>query len=131
VSTRNVDLAHIVSGCLLTASLIVLGGCSRPSGAVVPGIGSPIQLTAVDGRPLPVVLTSTASDSTVVTGGSAVMGEAIATGPYTLSLRRMTGTAVEISSVSGTTNLVANGSTVPATIDLGVTLGKHVYTFGF
>jgi hypothetical protein len=28
-------------------------------------------------------------------------------------------------------SLIANGSRVTATIDLGVVLGQHVYTFGF
>ena len=87
----------------------------------------------VDGRrrkPLPVVIASTTSDQTLVTGGNAVLGEAIATGSYTLSLRHATGTTSQTSEISGTTNFVANGSRVTATIDLGVALGQHIYTFG-
>ena len=121
---RNVRVVHVVSGCLLAASLIA---CSGSSTSVAAGVQ--LQLTAVDGKPLPVLIESTASDQTFVTGGKAVMGEAIAGGPYTLSLRHATGMTSETSEVSGTTNLVANGSTVTATIDLGAALGKHVYSF--
>jgi hypothetical protein len=123
---KNVGFVFVMSGCIAIATLI---GCG--SSTQLPGIGSPVQLTAVDGKPLPVVIASTTSDQTLVTGGKAVLGEAIATGAYTLSLRHATGTTSETSDVSGTTNFIANGSMVTATIDLGVTLGEHVYTFGF
>ena len=127
---RNARAVHMVSGCVLIASLSGCGSSSSPLEAKLPGIGVSVQLTAVDGKPLPVVIASTASDQTLVTGGKAVLGEAIATGSYTLSLRHTTGMMSETSNVAGTTNLVANGSTATATIDLGAALGKHVYTFG-
>jgi hypothetical protein len=128
---RSVRLPQMVSRCVLTASLLVCGACTGSVETKLPSVGAPGQLTAVDGKPLPVVIASTTGDSTLVTGGSVVMGEAIASGPYTLSLRHRTGTTTVASDVSGTTNLIANGSTITATIDLGVVLGKHVYTFGF
>jgi uncharacterized protein YceK len=114
----------VMSGCITVVSLI---GCGS---STPPGIAS-VQLTAVDGKPLPVVIASTTSDQTLVMGGNAVLGEAIATGSYALSLRHATGATSQTSDISGTTNFVANGSRVTATIDLGVALGQHVYTFGF
>lgn len=120
-----VRVVFAMAGCLAMASLIACGGASTP-----PGIGSPVQLTAVDGKPLPAVIASTTSDQTQVIGGKAVLGEAIATGSYTLSLRHATSTTIQTSEVSGTANFVANGSLVTATIDLGGALGKHTYTFG-
>jgi hypothetical protein len=121
---NNVGFVFVMSGCVAVASLI---GCGS---STLPGMGSPLPLTAVDGKPLPVVIASTTSDQTLVTGGNAVLGEAIATGSYTLSLRHATGTTSQTSDISGTTNFAANGSKVTATIDLGVALGQHVYTFG-
>jgi hypothetical protein len=121
----NVGFVFVMSGCIAVATLIGCGSSTRP------GAGSPVQLTAVDGKPLPVVIASTTSDQTLVTGGNAVLGEAIAAGQYALSLRHVTGTTSQTSEISGTTNFVAAGSTVTATIDLGVALGQHVLTFGF
>lgn len=121
---NNVGFVFVMSGCIAVASLI---GCGSSTQA---GIGSAVHLTAVDGKPLPVVIASTTSDQTLVTGGNAVLGEAIATGQYSLSLRHTTSTTSQTSDISGTTNFVANGSTVTATIDLGAVLGQHVYTFG-
>jgi hypothetical protein len=121
---NKLGLVFVMCGCIAVASLIACGSSTRPD------IGSTIQLTDVDGMPLPVVIASSTSDQTLVTGGKAVLGEAIATGSYTLSLRHATGMTTQTSDVSGTTNFVANGSRVTATIDLGATLGQHVYTFG-
>jgi hypothetical protein len=121
----NVRVVFAMSGCLAMASLIACGrSLTRPSR------GSPVQLTAVDGKPLPAVIASSTSDQTLVTGGKAVLGEAIASGSYTLSLTHAIGTTNQTSDVSGTANFVASGSIVTAIIDLGGTLGKHTYTFG-
>jgi hypothetical protein len=126
MSLKSVGFVFAMSGCIATASLIGCGSPTQPA-----GVASPLRLTAVDGKPLPVVIASTTSDQTLVTGGKAMLGEAIATGAYTLSLRHAAGTTSDASDVSGTTNFVANGSTVTATIDLGVAPGKHIYTFSF
>jgi len=121
---NNVGFVFVMSGCIAVASLLGCGSSTQL------GIGSHVQLTAVDGKALPVVIASTTSDQTLVTGGNAVLGEAIATGSYTLSLRHATATTSQTSDISGTTNFVANGSSVTATIDLGAALGQHVFTFG-
>jgi hypothetical protein len=115
-----------------SAAIICASACgSSTSQPTVPQFGSTLHLRLVDGHALPAVVESSASDQTVVSGGTAVMGEAIASGPYMLSLRHTAGSATDSSTVSGTTNLVANGSQVTASIDLGAALGTHTFTFSF
>jgi hypothetical protein len=74
VRMNNVGFVFVMSGRIAVASLIG-GGSSTQL-----GIGSHVQLTGVDEKPLPFVIASTTSDQSLVTGGNAVLGETIATG---------------------------------------------------
>jgi hypothetical protein len=121
---------YVLSAGVAMAFLSACGGSAGIMGERDPQFGTtPLQLTLVDGTPLPVMISSTALDQTTVTGGKATLGEAISGGPFTLSLRRTSGMTSTTSTVSGTASFSVNGSLATATIDLGTGLGTHTYTF--
>ena len=94
----SVRVVRVLSGCIAIAFLSACKGAKGTAPETQPpGIGLPVQLALVDGKPLPAVIASTASDQTVVVTGKAVLCEAIATGPYMLSLRHTTATTVDTS----------------------------------
>ncbi len=78
---------------------------------------------------LPRVIASNASEQTSVVGGKAILGEAIASGQYRISLLRGTGMSAMTSTVSGTVVFTWTEQNVSAAIDLGAGLGSHTFTF--
>jgi hypothetical protein len=124
---------RVVCG-LIACTAILMGARCGGKGYLtepgIPGIGNEVPLFAVDGKPLPTVIASSASDQTTVVGGKATLGEAIASGQYTISLRHTAATASDNSTSTGTVVFDwESGPGVAANIDLGAGLGTHTFRF--
>jgi hypothetical protein len=96
--------------------------------APIPGTAQ-ATLQQVDGAALPAAIVSTSDVQITVVSGTATLGEAIASGQYLISVRRVTPIGTTTSKVSGTVGFAWSESTVAAAIDLGAGLGTHTFTF--
>src|SRR5436190_13328809 len=101
-------------GCMMFLSAAKCGGKGYLTEPKIPGVGLEAPLVQVDGALVPAVIASSAGDQTTVVSGKAILGEAIATGSYLISLRRTTGTSATVSTVSGTVIFAWTEKTVTA-----------------
>jgi hypothetical protein len=117
-------------GC---AAILMAAKCGGKGGYLtepVPGVGLEVPLAQVDGKAVPLVIVSNATDQTSVVGGKATLGEAIASGQYSITLQHSTGASVMRSTVSGTVVFDwESGPGVAAMVDLGAGLGTHTFRF--
>jgi|SRR5690349_16284256 len=115
------------------AAVLMAAKCGGKGGyftGPIPGIGNEVPLAQVDGKAVPLVIASSATDQTSVIGGKATLGEAIASGQYTITLQHSAGASVMRSTVSGTVVFDwESGPGVAATVDLGAGLGTHTFRF--
>ncbi len=129
METHPVSVVRPLFACI---AIVLLAACSKGTDEPlhpIPGIGQEVPLASVDGKTLPTIIASSASDQTVVVSGKATLGEAIASGQYAISLRHSMGATADTSTASGTVVFAWTEATVTATIDLGGSLGIHTFVF--
>jgi hypothetical protein len=116
---------------LALSAIAFAAGCSGASetNPIIPGIGNEVPLARVDNQPLPVTVASSATDQTSVIAGKATLGEAIASGDYSITLVHQVGNTAQTSTVSGNVVFDWGDGTVSAIVDLGGSLGKHTFLF--
>ena len=95
----------------------------------IPGVGQEVPLVQVDGKPVPTILSSSATGQTTVIGGRATLGEAIASGKYNVVVEQESGNSMTSRSVTGDVVFTWTERTVSASIDLGNGIGSHTFTF--
>lgn len=95
----------------------------------IPGVGQEVPLVQVDGKPVPTILSSSATGQTTVIGGKATLGEAIASGRYNVVLEQESGNSTTSRTVTGDVVFTWTERTVSASIDLGNGIGSHTFTF--
>ena len=113
------------------SAITFAAACSGSSGGnpIIPGMGNEVPLARVDGQGLPFTLASSASEATSVVAGKATLGEAIASGDYSITLMRRVGNTAQTSTVSGYVVFDWGDGTVSTMVDLGGSLGKHTFLF--
>ena len=121
-----------VSLVVLSALTVLMAAKCGKKGYVtepIPGTREELPLVQVDGKAVPTIIVSTQLGQTTVVGGKATLGEAIATGKYDLILQHKSELTDKLTTVIGTVLFTRTDRTVSATIDLGVGLGAHAFTF--
>ena len=116
-------------GCAAILMAAKCGGKGYATEPQIPGVGQEVPLVQVDGQGLPTLIASGLTQTSVV-GGKATLGEAIASGKYSIVLLRGTGASAMTLTVSGTVVFDwESGPGVAATVDLGQGLGAHTFRF--
>jgi hypothetical protein len=124
------ELVRTTRKFLAFSAITFAAACSGAgTNPIIPGIGNEVPLARVDGQGLPFTLASSATEQTSVVAGKATLGEAIASGDYSITLVRQVGNTAQTSTVSGNVVFDWGGGTVSATVDLGGSLGKHTFLF--
>ena len=129
MKTKQVRALIGLIGCATILTAARCGSKGYATAPQVPGVGQEVPLIQVDGQALPTVIASGATQTSVV-GGKATLGEAIASGKYSIVLLRGTGASAMTSTVSGTVVFDwESGPGVAASVDLGSGLGTHTFRF--